>query len=342
MGQRASMEEQDESRGRYDADSQLEQAADRFLNGYFDNRQLTQHRFTQMRNSLMEFARASPTYRGPMTRSRAAKLNKVLRSHSPAYPACHEVLYHDDLTCPCRFDTLLSQPPPDKKTMEEHSWNPLDRSLNIFVKDDDPLTLHRHPVAQSTDCIRGKVAYSRGFHVWQIIWPLRQRGTHAVVGVATTAARLHSIGYTSLIGSTTESYGWDLVRLRASHDGKHSDSWTFPNMAQDENGDEKFLVPESFYCILDMDEGYMAFATDTKYLGVAFRGLKGKALHPIVSAVWGHCEITMKYLGGLDPEPPTLLANCRRAIRQHLGRDNINRIEMLNLPPLLRNYLLFK
>lgn len=48
-----------------------------------------------------------------------------------------------------------------------------------------------------------------------------------------------------------------------------------------------------------MDEGYMAYATDDEFLGVAFRGLKGKKLYPIVSAVWGHCEVTMKYMGSL-------------------------------------------
>jgi hypothetical protein len=46
----------------------------------------------------------------------------------------------------------------------------------------------------------------------------------------------------------------------------------------------------------------MAFATDTTYLGVAFRNLRGRSLHPIVCAVWGHCEITMRYLGMLDRE----------------------------------------
>lgn len=51
-----------------------------------------------------------------------------------------------------------------------------------------------------------------------------------------------------------------------------------------------------------MDEGTLAFVVDGQYLGVAFRGLKGRKLHPIVSAVWGHCEITMKYIGGLDRE----------------------------------------
>ena len=59
------------------------------------------------------------------------------------------------------------------------------RSYNIFVKDDDKLTFHRHPVAQSTDCIRGMVGYERGLHVFEINWSTRQRGTHAVVGVST-------------------------------------------------------------------------------------------------------------------------------------------------------------
>ena len=59
------------------------------------------------------------------------------------------------------------------------------RSYNIFVKEDDKLTFHRHPVAQSTDCIRGRVGYERGLHVFEINWSSRQRGTHAVVGVST-------------------------------------------------------------------------------------------------------------------------------------------------------------
>ena len=64
------------------------------------------------------------------------------------------------------------------------------RSYNIFVKDDDKLTFHRHPVAQSTDCIRGMVGYERGLHVFEINWSTRQRGTHAVVGVSTGISRV--------------------------------------------------------------------------------------------------------------------------------------------------------
>lgn len=68
-------------------------------------------------------------------------------------------------------------------------------TFDILFQDDDKLTFHRHPVAQSTDCIRGKVGLSKGLHVWEVHWSTRQRGTHAVVGVATADAPLHSVGY---------------------------------------------------------------------------------------------------------------------------------------------------
>ena len=123
----------------------------------------------------------------------------------------------DHLVRPHRLDVLLNQPLPDTATMEQHAWNPDDRSLNIFVKDDDKFTLHRHPVAQSTDCMRGKTAYTRGMHIWEVTWSTRQRGTHAVVGVGAKEAALHKVGYSSLVGEDEHSWGWDLGRNKLSH-----------------------------------------------------------------------------------------------------------------------------
>ena len=40
-----------------------------------------------------------------------------------------------------------------------------------------------------------QVGYERGLHVFELSWSSRQRGTHAVVGVATQEAPLHSVGY---------------------------------------------------------------------------------------------------------------------------------------------------
>ena len=223
---------------------------------------------------------------------------KTVTSREPNYKVLNrEIAYNPDYQKPSRLDMLLDMPPVSKEQQSEHGWNPDDRSLNIFVKDDDKVTFHRHPVAQSTDCIRGKVGYTRGLHVWEICWSTRQRGTHAVVGVATVDAPLHCVGYQSLVGSNGESWGWDLGRNKLYHDVKNFPGSTYPTLL---NSDENFVVPDSFLVVLDMDEGTLSFVVDGQYLGVAFRGMKGKKLYPIVSAVWGHCEITMKYIGGLD------------------------------------------
>ncbi|CAJ0581807.1 unnamed protein product, partial [Mesorhabditis spiculigera] len=275
---------------------------------------------------------------------RQVEINRAIRagtSLSQAHPI-YSNSGMEDMLRPQRFDTILGMDSPDAGVQEQHAWNADDRSLNIFVRDDDKFTFHRHPVAQSTDCIRGKMGYSHGFHVWQIEWPQRQRGTHAVVGVATKEASLHAVGYVSLIGTNEHSYGWDLTRNECLHDSKHSSAWAYPVGLGGRQRDEEFQVPDKFYCILDMDEGYMAFATENQYLGVAFRNLKGKTLHPIVSAVWGHCEVTMKYLGGLDPEPRLLMDICRRVIRQELGRERLHCVEELRLPAALKRYILYK
>ncbi|KAF4799772.1 SPRY domain-containing SOCS box protein 4 [Turdus rufiventris] len=226
---------------------------------------------------------------------------KSVDVREPPYRPVKRELRGPDFCKPARLDMLLDMPPAKLEVQYKHAWNNEDRSLNIFVKEDDKLTFHRHPVAQSTDCIRGKVGYTRGLHVWQIHWPTRQRGTHAVVGVSTADAPLHSVGYTSLVGSNSESWGWDLGRNKLYHNCKNQPGVTYPVFLEP---DESFVLPDSLLVVLDMDEGTLSFMVDGQYLGVAFRGLKGKKLYPIVSAVWGHCEITMRYINGLDRSGP--------------------------------------
>lgn len=91
------------------------------------------------------------------------------------------------------------------------------------------------------------------------------------------------------------------VENKCYHDAKNTKGWTYPTEQQlGQPQSSSFMAPEKIYCILDMDEGQCSFATDNKFLGTAFLGLKGKKLYPAISAVWGHCEITMRYIGGLD------------------------------------------
>jgi SPRY domain-containing SOCS box protein 1/4 len=164
----------------------------------------------------------------------------------------------------------------------------------------------------------------------------RQRGTHAVVGVGTIKAPLHCPGYQALVGMNQESWGWDLGRNKLYHKGINSvyaatqypsttasssgflssfpsSSTTASTMADpadalNNNGiaystksDEYFVVPDKFLVVLDMEEGTLSYIVDGQYLGIAFSDLKDKgALYPMVSSVWGHCEITMRYINGLE------------------------------------------
>jgi len=96
-----------------------------------------------------------------------------------------------------------------------YAWNPNDCSKHIFVKSDG-FTLHRNPIAQSTDAIRGKIGFQHGRHAWEIKWdsPL---GTVAVVGVATKDAPLQCNGYVPLVGSNENSWGWNLAENNLVH-----------------------------------------------------------------------------------------------------------------------------
>jgi len=93
-----------------------------------------------------------------------------------------------------------------------------------------------------------------------------------------------------------------------------------------------------------MDEGTLSYIVDGQYLGVAHRGLRGHKLYMIVSAVWGHCEITLKYINGLDPEPLPLMDLCRRVIRQQVTKTRIEQgyLDKLNLPKSIKDYLQYK
>jgi len=246
-----------------------------------------------------------------------------------------------ELWMPARLEMLLDMPPVNKEAQIKNGWNPDDRSLNIFVKDEQALTIHRHPVAQSTDCIRGKVGYERGLHVFELEWPTRHRGTHAVVGVATADAPLHSVGYQSLVGHNENSWGWDLGRNKTYHNSENCPGATYPPFL---DADENFVVPDKFLMVLDMDEGTLSYVVDGKWLEVAQKGLRGKKLFPIVSVVWGHCEISIRYIGGLDSDPPPLVDLCRRTIRKKIGRPAIDqgRIDKLCLPTAIKDYLQYK
>eukprot|EP00061_Rhincodon_typus_P009579 g33192.t1 len=202
------------------------------------------------------------------------------------------------LVPPASLDLLLDLPPVPREVQLCHAWSSWDRSPNMCQPEASTvsreLTVRRKPAPDSTDCVRGNVGYRRGLHAWRVHWSPGQRGSHAAVGVGTARAPLRQDGYRVLLGGEDgESWGWELGANRLYRGGR---AWRrFPEVPG-----EPLLVPETFLVVLDCDGGTLSFLVDGVYLGVAFDGLKGKTLYPMVSCVWGNASITLTYLNTLD------------------------------------------
>ena len=220
--------------------------------------------------------------------------------------------YPNDLPpIPYRVNDLLKLTPVNTDIQKMHSWNPNDKSPFLQVKKNDFNTVYRRPIFQTTDCIRVKQGYSNGIHAWEFNWNPLTRGTHAIVGVAEKNANLHSYGYTSVVGSNSDSWGFDINRNKLYHNHLiTNNSETYP--VRDTRKLVHINIPETFLMVLDMNVGTLAFVVNNEYLGIAFKNLNGKLLFPIVNVVFGHAEITCRYLGGI---PPSLMLSCRNIIK---------------------------
>ncbi|KAI4880362.1 hypothetical protein NFI96_013979, partial [Prochilodus magdalenae] len=199
---------------------------------------------------------------------------------------CARVLSEEAL----RSDILCNLPTYKGKLKSfQHALSSHDCSRNVYVKKNG-FTLHRNPIAQSTDGARGKIGFTEGRHAWEIWWegPL---GTVAVIGIATKRAPMQCQGYVALLGSDDQSWGWNLVDNNLLHNGEVNGN--FPQC----NNAPKYQIGERIRVILDMDDKTLAFERGFEFLGVAFRGLPKTCLFPAVSAVYGNTEVTMVYLG---------------------------------------------
>ncbi|KAI6176757.1 F-box/SPRY domain-containing protein 1 [Aphelenchoides bicaudatus] len=155
------------------------------------------------------------------------------------------------------------------------AFNPEDASRHTFIKTNG-FTVHRQPVAQSTDAIRGKIGVTSGVHSFQVTWkgPL---GTVAVVGIATKHAALHCPGYVALLGSDDQSWGFNLVDNSLLHNGALVGQ--YPRI----NNPPKYQVGDKLTMILNKDQNILYFEKGGEFLGkMATKVVKGKKLAPKV------------------------------------------------------------
>uniref|UniRef100_A0A915B6X7 F-box/SPRY domain-containing protein 1 n=1 Tax=Parascaris univalens TaxID=6257 RepID=A0A915B6X7_PARUN len=203
----------------------------------------------------------------------------------------HRFVPEEAINDPC----LLSETPSFKEKIRAYffAWNPNDSSKNNYLRPNG-FTVHRNPVAQSTDGIRGKIGVSSGIHAWEFTWegPL---GTVACIGVGSKHAALHCQGYVALLGSDDQSWGWNLVDNQLMHNNAQISP--YPRV----NNPPKYQMGERIRMIMDCDRHTLYFERGTEFLGVAFDHLPPLKLFPAMCGVYGNTEVSMVYLG-----PPLL------------------------------------
>ncbi|RUS74488.1 hypothetical protein EGW08_017763, partial [Elysia chlorotica] len=134
-----------------------------------------------------------------------------------------------------------------------------------------------------TDAARWKEGFSSGEHVFEVVFPVAQRGVHASVGVGRDSVPL------TINKSCSLSPGNFSV---VSEIEFSTCSTPYSPLI-----DQVFL-PDKFYMYLDADSGCLMFGSDHTYYGTAFDGIPtDQPLFPMVSAVTHGATITLFYRG---------------------------------------------
>lgn len=172
-------------------------------------------------------------------------------------------------------------------------WSVSEKSPHLHVRDGG-VCVWRQPIEQSSDAVRSSGGIKEGLHLWEVIWEVDQRGSHALIGVCTWKSSWHSSGYTALVGGDSQSWGWELSSNQLWHKGKEVRRYP----AEVEHPME---IPERVVVAVDVEAGTLGYVVENCYLGVAFTDLpKGEELFLAVSCVWGGASIRMHYLGGMS------------------------------------------
>jgi hypothetical protein len=240
------------------------------------------------------------------------------------------IFSHEKIAFHVKLFFLEKLPISDKEEQFANGFNPQDCSPTFSVTVDH-LGILRYPELLSTDCVRTKIGYNHGLHVWEIKWPCKTRGSHPVIGVATKHAPLKGVGYENLVGRNRHSWGWNLETLSLHHDG----------IRVSEYPQEKFYSTckmniksyDNILLILDLINFTVSFLIKDETfnppnyynLGVAFQLKQNdKLYYPIIQSVYGESFIEIKYLGGYSTISPTLQSLCKLAVIEHLTLKHIS------------------
>ncbi|XP_030768066.1 SPRY domain-containing SOCS box protein 3 isoform X1 [Sitophilus oryzae] len=242
----------------------------------------------------------------------AIKAPKVINKSYNSFCSddCLKRIVDGKLQCQCGEDN------PDY----EWSWENV-KTPNIKISNDCREVLF-HPIYSSgTGAVRGNKCLEQNIHhYWEVKIMSKLYGTDVMIGVGTAKILFSEWKYkfTSLLGNNSESWGY-------SYQGEIQH-----NNLKGSYG-RQYGLGSIIGVHLDLCNGTLQYFLNREPLGVAFRGLKGKELYPMVSSTAAQSAIKITCC---ISKKPNLQMMCLNIITKHPGLYKQYR----NIPGLTRIY----
>ncbi|XP_038066346.1 SPRY domain-containing SOCS box protein 3-like isoform X1 [Patiria miniata] len=178
-----------------------------------------------------------------------------------------------------------------------------------------------------TAAARGTQPMSQGQHFWEIKMDSPVYGTAMMVGIGTRQIDLTQYSHTfcNMLGSDPNSESCGL-----SYTGRF-----YQGGGQGKAYCSKFGQGTVIGVHLDMWFGTLTYYKNGKCLGVATKGLLGKAWHPMISSTAARSSMCLQTARSF---PSSLQFWCCRTLRRAVPTEH-NVIEVLDFPPGMRAFL---
>lgn len=141
-------------------------------------------------------------------------------------------------------------------------WDMEDKSKKIKIENE--ITARVDTPFNDSHMIKSFEGIHEGYHVYEIYWPKKTRGTgFSIIGLSTSTAETQMDGKVPLCGLNKNSVGWDLNSRKVIFDNKVVCNYRSKSEE----------IPDYFLMIIDFQEGSISFRSNDVDFGVCFTGL---------------------------------------------------------------------
>ena len=205
-------------------------------------------------------------------------------------------------------------------------WDEEHKSSDVTVQEGRNEAYFHPDYSCGTAAVRGQHHFRQGEeHYWEIKMSSAVYGTDMMIGIGTAAVDLNKYKsqFCSIIGKDANSWGISYFGT-LHHNGKTKE---YTN---------KFERGSVIGCHLDMWKGTLSFYKDGEPLGVAFDGLLGKQLYPMISSTAARTRMTL-----LCSYKTTFSLQylCCKEISKHIPSTTSDALVDLPVPNSLKRYI---